>query len=278
MPSVMSNGLVEEEIIGPMISAGIDCGAKTTKVLVLKDGKIIGKATVLSGFDQRKSIIEAWELALNNAGVSAGDVNRICGTGSGKNMVKFALPNTWDLANDIKAMARGAKFYFPRARTVADVGAEEGRAAKLDERGNAVDFAVNEKCAAGAGAFIEAMARALETPLEQMGPLALQSDREIPMNAQCAIFAESEVVGLIHSMTEKQDISRAIHDAMASRIVSMIRKIGVNEDVVMLGGVACNPGFVEAVKRQLGIADLFIPEEPEFGMAVGAAVLAAEEG
>jgi benzoyl-CoA reductase subunit D len=121
------------------------------------------------------------------------------------------------------------------------------------------------------------MGRALETPLEQMGPLALDSDREIPMNAQCAIFAESEVVGLIHSKTEKKDISKAIHDAMATRIVSMIRRIGVNEDVVMLGGVAYNPGFVEAMKRQLAVPKLFIPGEPEFGMAVGAAVVAAEE-
>jgi benzoyl-CoA reductase subunit D len=260
-----------------MISAGIDCGAKTAKVVVIKDGKIIGKARVLSGFDQKKSILEAWDLALKNARVSADDVNRIGGTGSGKNAVKFALPKTGDLVNDIKAMAKGANFYFPKARTVADVGAEEGRAAKLDEKGNAVDFAVNEKCAAGAGAFIEAMGRALETPLEQMGPLALQSDKEIPMNAQCAIFAESEVVGLIHRMTEKRDISKAIHDAMASRIVSMIRRIGVNEDVVMLGGVARNPGFVEAMKRQLAIPNLLIPEEPEFGMAVGAAVVAATE-
>jgi benzoyl-CoA reductase subunit D len=259
-----------------MISAGMDCGAKTTKAVLMKDGQIIGKAKVVTGFDQKKSILEAWDLALKEAKCSAGDVNRLCGTGAGKNVVKGALPGTGDLANDIKAMARAAKFYFPNARTVADVGAEEGRAAKLDERGNAVDFAVNEKCAAGAGAFIEAMGRALETPLEEMGPLALQSDKEIPMNAQCAIFAESEVVGLIHRMTDKRDISKAIHDAMANRIVSMIRRIGVNEDVVLLGGVAYNPGFVDAVKRQLGIPNLFIPEEPEFGMAVGAAVLAAE--
>jgi benzoyl-CoA reductase subunit D len=260
-----------------MISAGIDCGAKTTKAIVMKDGGIIGMAKVLSGFDQKKSITEAWKLALENAKITAGDVDRICGTGSGKNVVEFSLPGTRGLLNDIKAMAKGANYFFPKARTVADVGAEEGRAAKLDEKGNAVDFAVNEKCAAGAGAFIEAMARALETPLEQMGPLALQSDKEIPMNAQCAIFAESEVVGLIHGMTGKQDISKAIHDAMASRIASMIRRVGVNEDVVMLGGVANNPGFVEAMKRQLGISNLFIPEKPEFGMAVGAALAAAAD-
>jgi benzoyl-CoA reductase subunit D len=174
-------------------------------------------------------------------------------------------------------MGKGANFFFPKARTVADVGAEEGRAAKLDEKGNALDFAINEKCAAGAGAFIEAMGRALEIPLEQMGLLALKSDKEIPMNAQCVIFAESEVVGLIHAKTAKQDISKSIHDAMASRIISMIRRIGVNEEVVMLGGVGYNPGFVEAMRRQLSIPKLFIPEEPEFGMAVGAAVVAAEE-
>jgi benzoyl-CoA reductase subunit D len=120
------------------------------------------------------------------------------------------------------------------------------------------------------------MSRALETPLDEMGPLALQSVNEIAMNAQCAVFAESEVVGLIHAKTEKQDISKAIHDALASRIVSMIRRIGVNEDVVMLGGVACNSGFVESVKRQLSLGQLHIPEAPELGMAAGAAVVAAE--
>jgi benzoyl-CoA reductase subunit D len=173
-------------------------------------------------------------------------------------------------------MGKGANYFFAGARTVADVGAEEGRAAKLDEQGNAVDFVVNEKCAAGAGAFIEAMSRALETDLEEMGPMALSSDKEIPMNAQCAIFAESEVVGLIHARTEKRDVSKAIHDAVASRIASMIRRIGVNQDVVMMGGVAYNPGFVEAMKRELKLETIHIPDAPEYGMAVGAAIVASE--
>ncbi len=256
-----------------MITAGIDCGAKNTKTIIMKDGQIIGKGKVLTGFDQNKAIISSWEMALKDAGISEGDVERIFGTGSGRNSIK----NVTGLINDIKAMGKAANYYFPSARTVADVGAEEGRAAKLDEKGSAVDFAINEKCAAGAGAFIEAMARALELNLEEMGPLALTSDKEIPMNAQCAIFAESEVVGLIHAKTSKPDISKAIHDAMASRIVSMIRRIGVNEDVVLLGGVGRNPGFVEAMKLQLKLEKIHIPDEPEYGEAVGAAVAAAEE-
>ncbi|MGD2127496.1 MAG: acyl-CoA dehydratase activase [Desulfobacteraceae bacterium] len=254
-----------------MITAGIDCGAKNTKTVIVKDGKVIGKSKVPTGFDQNKAICTSREAALKDAGISRSDIDTFGGTGSGKDSIEGAV-----VVNEIMAMAKAAHYYFPNSRTVTDVGAEEGRAAKLDEQGKVVDFAINEKCAAGAGAFIEAMARALEVTLEEMGPLCLQSDKEIPMNAQCVIFAESEVVGLIHGKTEKRDISKAIHDAMASRIVSMVRRIGVNPDVVMLGGVAYNPGFVEAVKRELKVEKIHIPEDPEYGAAVGAAVVAAE--
>ena len=255
-----------------MITAGIDCGAKNTKTVILKDGRIIGKGSVFTGFDQEKAVNGSLEKALKMAGIARDDIEKIGGTGSGKNAIGIADTQV----NDIKAMAKAAHFFFPNSRTVVDVGAEGGRTVKVDENGNVVDFAINEKCAAGTGAFIEAMSRALETTVEEMGPLCLQSDKEIPMNAQCAIFAESEVVGLIHAKTEIQDISKAIHDAMASRIVSMIWRVGVNEDVAMIGGVAKNPGFVRSMKNILQIGDIFIPDEPEFGAAIGAAVATAE--
>jgi len=256
-----------------MITAGIDCGAKNTKTAILKDGEIVGKAKVLTGFDQQQAVEDSLEKALQDAGISKGDIQRIGGTGSGKDSIKIADAKV----DDIKAMSKGANFFFPNARTVADVGAEEGRAAKIDEEGNPVDFVINEKCAAGAGVFIESMARALEVTTEEMGLLCLLSDKEIPMNAQCAVFAESEVVGLIHAKTDKSHISKAIHDAMAGRIVSMIRRIGVNKDIAMIGGVGYNPGFVAAMKRELKVENIYIPDEPEFGAAVGAAVVAAEE-
>lgn len=239
----------------------------------MKDGKIIGKGMVLSGFDQEKAVEASLEQAIQNAGIEKDDIQRICSTGSGQKAVKMSD----DTVSDIKAMSKGANFFFPNARTVVDVGAEEGRAAKIDENGNPVDFAINEKCAAGAGAFIEAMARALEVTIEEMGSLCLQSDKEIPMNAQCVVFAESEVVGLIHTKADKPDISKAIHDSMASRIASMIRRIGVNKDVAMIGGVGYNPGFMAAMLRELKVEKIYIPDEPEYGSAVGAAVLAAEE-
>jgi len=255
-----------------MIAAGIDCGAKTTTAVILKDGTIIGKGMVPTGFDQVDAVENSLDRALKQAGIARKDIQRVGGTGSGKNAVKIANASV----SEIKAMARGAFYFFPKTRTVADVGAEEGRAARLDVNGNPVDSATNEKCAAGAGTFIETMARALEVSIEEMGLLCLQSDRQIPLNAQCAIFAESEVVGLIHAKTAKPDISRAIHDSIAGRIASMIRRIGVNEDVALLGGLARNPGFVASITRQLNVNRLYTPPDPEFGAAVGAAVSAAE--
>jgi benzoyl-CoA reductase subunit D len=256
-----------------MITAGIDCGSKNTKTIIMKDGEIIGKGKQLTGFDQKQAVEKSLEDAIQAAGIARDDIQRICGTGSGKNAIFMAD----DDVDDIKAMSKGAHYFFPNARSAVDVGAEEGRAAKINESGNPIDFAINEKCAAGAGAFIEAMARALEVTIEEMGPLCQQSDKDIPMNAQCAIFAESEVVGLIHAKTDKSDISKAIHDSMASRIVSMIRRIGVNEDIAMIGGVGYNPGFMAAMLRELKVEKIYIPDEPEYGAAAGAAVVAAEE-
>jgi benzoyl-CoA reductase subunit D len=257
-----------------MITAGIDCGAKNTKTVILQDDKIIGRGSVLTGFDQAQAVKESLEIALKNAGVNQDQIEHIGGTGSGAKSIQQADVTV----NDLKAIAAAAKFFFPNCRTVADIGAEEVRVAKVNEKGNVVDFAINEKCAAGSGAFIEAMSRALETPLEQMGPLALSSNNSIQMNAQCTIFAESEVVGLIHAKTAKKDISKAIHDAIAGRIVSMIRRIGVNPDVVIMGGVAYNSGFVGALQRELCLEKVYIPEFPEYAAATGAASVVAREG
>ncbi len=257
-----------------MITAGIDCGAKNTKTVVMRDGLIIGLGVVLTGFDQSVAVRQSLEMALLNAGVSRKHLSCIAGTGSGAKAVSEADV----MVNEIKAMAEAGNYFFPSGRTIADLGAEEARTARIGEKVTIVDFAINDKCAAGTGSFIEAMGRALETPLEKMGELALLSDNSIPMNAQCTIFAESEVVGLIHAKTPREDISKAIHDSLASRIASMIRRVGMHPDMVMMGGVAYNRGLVSAVQRELGIETILIPEKPEYGAATGAAVVAANKG
>jgi benzoyl-CoA reductase subunit D len=177
---------------------------------------------------------------------------------------------------DVGCAARGAVHLFPGARTVIDVGAEEARAIRCDGQGKVVDFAVNEKCAAGTGVFAEAIARALEVPLDQLGPLSLRSQRTISMNAQCAVFAESEAVSMIHGNVAKEDMARAVHDAMAHRTASMVRRVGVEAPVVLVGGVARNLGFVDSLGRALAIDSIQIPADPELCPALGAALAAAE--
>ena len=253
-----------------MITAGIDVGAKTVKVVILQDGKVLARSLVLTGFEQGKAAEEAFALALKQAGLAAKDIQKVAATGAGRTSVSFATDSVTDVAAD----ARGAVFVNPNARTVIDVGAEEGRGISTDAKGKVIDFAVNERCAAGAGTFTEAMARAIEAKLEDMGDLSLRSTQEVPLNAQCAVFAESEVVSLVHAKTSKEDIARAIHDGISNRIAAMARRVGVQNDIVLIGGVAKNKGFVASLKRQLE-AEIKTPDEPEYVGALGAAVIAA---
>jgi benzoyl-CoA reductase subunit D len=246
-------------------------GAKNVKVVVLRDNEVIAKAKVAAGLDTEGALQKALQAASDEAGIDLGEVAHITSTGAGRKDVPMAR----DDLTEVGAAARGALHFFGDARTVIDVGAEEGRGVRCDEDGRVIDFVVNEKCAAGAGAFTEAMARALEVPLEEFGPLSLKSDKEIPMNAQCAVFAESEVVSLVHAKTPKEDIARAVHDAIASRISSMVRRVGVEQKVALVGGLAYNVGFADSLKRDLE-TDLLIPPDPEYTAAIGAALVAAE--
>ncbi len=258
-----------------MITAGIDCGSKNTKVVLMKEGNILSTASVLSGFDQEESAEQALNSALEKAGIKRDEVKHITATGAGMEAIKFSN----DTITTITADARGTYLLFPSTRTIIDIGAEEGLVVKIDDQGKVKDFGINEKCAAGAGAFIEAMSRALEVDIETMGELSLKSTKKIPMNAQCTIFAESEVVSLIHQKTLKEDIIRAVHDAIADRNTSMVRQIGIEKDVALIGGVANNIGFVDAMNKNLGF-DLLVPKDriaPEYVSALGAALIAQEK-
>ena len=254
-----------------MITAGIDMGAKTIKVVVLKDGDTVGKAIAVAGFESEAAAERALADALADAGISIDQVDHVFATGAGRKHAPHAQGSGSEVGYDAKAVIT----LYPAARTVIDVGAEEGRAIRCNEAGKVLDFALNEKCAAGAGAFTEAMSRALEVDIGALGRMSLESKQAIPMNAQCAVFAESEVVSLLHAKTPKADIARAVHDAIASRIVSLARKVGFEPDVVLIGGVAHNVGFVDSLKRGLQ-CDVIIPDDPEYVGAYGAALAAAE--
>jgi benzoyl-CoA reductase subunit D len=178
-----------------MITAGIDMGSKTVKVVILRDGDIVGKGIELAGFETREAAEKAFATATDQAGIKKDDIECVVATGAGRKYAPYTEENVTEVASDVK----GAMALYPAARTVIDVGAEEGRAIRCNDAGKVLDFALNEKCAAGAGAFTEAMSRALEVKIEDLGEMSLKSKNAIPMNAQCAVFAESEVVSLLHA-------------------------------------------------------------------------------
>lgn len=257
-----------------MITAGVDIGAKYAKIVFMKEGEVTHRTKGIVGFDVWKSASTLFENALEKTGLKRGDIERIVATGMGRNEIHNKPPiDAGDTVSVVVADAAGTHHMLSSARTAIDVGAEEGRGIKIAENGKVKDFVINERCAAGAGTFVETMARALEIDVEDMGSLSLKSTKTIPMNAQCAVFAESEVVSLIHSRIAKEDIARAIHDAMAGRIASMVLRVGVEKDVVLVGGVALNSGFLPPLQSELN-TKLTVPEFPEYIGALGAALIA----
>jgi benzoyl-CoA reductase subunit D len=254
-----------------MTTVGIDVGSKYVKIIVLNDEGIAASGKREGGFEQAKVTSELLDEILSEKKMSRDDVAVICSTGAGRKVVDFAK----ETVTEVSAGSRACIELYPDVRTVIDVGAEEGRAIRCNDAGKVEDFAINEKCAAGSGAFTEAMARALELTVEELGKISLESSALVPMNAQCAVFAESEVVSLLHANTPKHDIAKAIHDAIASRIVSMTRRVGINKPVALVGGMARNVGFVDSLNRSLEDT-VKIPDNPEMISAYGAALIAAD--
>jgi len=249
-----------------MIVAGIDVGGKNIHIVIKKDGQILGKVTGPSGIKKAEAVEQLYNEVLKKTGLTRKDVERVVATGSAAKRAAFANGFIPDVAAD----ARGVNKLIPSARTVIDVGAEEGRAIKVGADGKVLDFAINDKCAAGTGTFVEAMSRALEVSLDEMSKISLQSTQTLSINAQCAVFGESEVVSLIHQKTPNPDIARAVMNAIAGRVTSVARIVGLDKDVVMVGGMARNAGFLDSLKKNMEM-DVIVPEDPDYIGALGAA-------
>ncbi len=249
-----------------MIVAGIDVGGKNVHIVIKKDGQILGKVAGPTGIKKADAVEQLYNEALKKVGINRKDVERVVATGSSAKRVAFANGSIPDAVADALAVNK----LVPSARTVIDVGAEEGRAIKVSLEGKMLDFAINEKCAAGTGAFVEAMSRALEVSVDEMSEIALQSTQTLSTNAQCAVFGESEVVSLIHQKTPKPDIARAMMNAIAGRVASVARIVGLEKDVVMVGGMARNAAFVDSLKKSIDM-NVVVPEDPDYVGALGAA-------
>lgn len=256
-----------------MYFAGLDIGARYTKALIINsEARILTKRMSTSGFDNNVISKNMLNNLCGELGITINEVNKIGVTGSGKKNIDFA---DYEFS-EILASGKSLFFLNKNVRTIIEVGAEESRVVKLNSNGKVIDSVINEKCAAGTGTFVELMARTLEITLKEFSELSLKSEKRIPMNAQCIVFAESEVVSLIHSGVDKKDIVRAVNDAIASRIASMARRVKVEPEVALIGGLAKNFGFVFSLKNNLELDNLVIPDDPEYMGAYGAALLAME--
>lgn len=256
-----------------MITAGLDVGALFTKAVVLADGAIVGCALGPTG----ESIAETAEVVLSQA-LDAGSLSRasleaIAATGAGKKEVPFAGAR----ATEILCVARGIRFLQPDAAGGLDLVGESTRAVRLDAQGDVLEFALNDKCAAGTGIFLEAMAGVLGIPVEQMGPLSLESSAAVSITSTCVVFAESEVVSQVHRQTPKKDILMGIHKSIASRVFGLANRIGLGAEALAVGGLARNVGIIACLEELMG-RKLSVPENPQIVSALGAALLAAGNG
>jgi predicted CoA-substrate-specific enzyme activase len=253
-----------------MKTAGIDIGSITAKAALVEGKKILGTKIIFTGYNAETAGRKVYEDVLADSGLDASSVSKIVSTGYGRNSVKFADRSY----TEIMAHAAGAYFLNPKIRTIIDIGGQDSKAMALDEKGKVKNFVMNDKCAAGTGRFLEVMARALEVNLDEFGAMSLQSKLPSKISSLCTVFAESEVISLIARGEKRQDIIAGIHESIAARVSSMLARIGIQEPVMMTGGVARNAGVVAALGQKIG-ARIEVSDYMQVNGAIGAAVLAS---
>lgn len=255
-----------------MITAGIDVGIESLKAVILKDGKAIAWGAGLSGGAGRAKAAEwVYNQALEAAGLKPADVSKVVATGQGKNDVPFAQ----DRITEPVADARAACFLYPEATSVIDIGADQVRVVKLG-KDNITEVVMNQKCAAGLGILLKSIARTLGMGLEEMSGLLDSSSGATAVNDGCSVFAEMDALGLLNRNTPREEVARAVIEAVAVRVNSILNdKIKPAKDtMVLVGGVSRNKAVVNALKRRSGI-NFVIPERAEYAGALGAALMAA---
>ncbi|MGE5361292.1 MAG: acyl-CoA dehydratase activase [Bacteroidales bacterium] len=253
--------------------AGIDVGSQSTKVVILEADRILAAVTVTTGDSGESDAREALAEALRQAGLRLEDMKSVMSTGVGRASVPFAAKQR----SIVGCLAKGAHFLYPQVRTVLDAGAESCTAIRVSVDGAAVDSASNHKCAAGAGVFLDTISEMLRIPVAQLGAESLKATSVETIASQCAVFAESEVVSLVHRdpPVPVANILAGIHESLVGRLFALAQRVGMQPDVVMCGGVARNIGIIRAMEAKLG-KPVFVPELPQILGALGAALVAQQ--
>ena len=252
-----------------MITVGVDVGSITAKAAVIIDDGIAATKVILTGYNAKNAGEQVFEGVLANAGIESSQVDCIIATGYGRNSVTFA-----DKAiTEITCHAAGAHYLNPDIRSIIDIGGQDSKAIVINENGKVIDFAMNDKCAAGTGRFLEVMARALEVNLDEFGNMSLKADNAASISSLCTVFAESEVISLISKGENRQNIIAGIHESIASRVVAMGNRIGLRDPVMMTGGVAKNIGVVRALEKKINTS-ISVSENAQVTGAIGAGLIA----
>jgi (R)-2-hydroxyacyl-CoA dehydratese activating ATPase len=253
-----------------MITVGIDVGSITTKAAVVQDGKLISDRLMLTGYNARAAGAKVYGDIIADLGLKSSDVDKIIATGYGRKSVAIA-----DKAvTEITCHAIGAHFLNPAVRSIIDIGGQDSKAIVVDENGGVKDFAMNDKCAAGTGRFLEVMARALEVDINDFGEVSLKADSPARISSLCTVFAESEVISLIAKGEKRENIIAGIHESIAARVVAMAGRIGLSAPLMMTGGVAKNIGVVKALESKTGLV-IEVSEKTQVTGAIGAALFGA---
>ena len=252
------------------IYVGADVGASRTKVAVLDAARtLLGWAVQRSGTDFCATAQSCLELSLNMAGAEASDIAKAVSTGYGRKNVSYA----GDAKTEIGCHAKGCFLYFPFAVTIIDIGGQDNKIIKLDDRGLRTNFKMNRKCAAGTGAFLEEMAMRLDVSIEEMDTLARRSEDMVKLGSFCTVFSATEVLENIRQGKKLPDIVKGVFYSMVKRVLEMD---ALTEKVVMTGGVVAHNPYLVAMTEEIIGRKILVPDYPQLTGAIGAALYAME--
>ncbi len=248
--------------------AGIDLGSTMTKVVIVNEEEQVCSSVIShTGAEHRRLANKVMEEALGKASLSIGEISYVIATGYGRINIPFADRQITELT----CHAAGVVSLFPNVRLAIDIGGQDAKGLKIKD-GKLIDFMMSDKCAAGTGRFLEVIADALDLKLEDLGNISSKSTTKIPISSIGTVFARQEVIASLSKGIPLEDIVAGFHDAIAGRVVRMVRRLKVQPDVVFTGGVAKNIGVVKALEETLG-CEVLVPEEPLLSGAIGAALL-----
>jgi bzd-type benzoyl-CoA reductase Q subunit len=255
---------------GKIITAGVDVGSVSSQAVIMVDGEVYAYSNIRTGSDSPDSAWRAMNRALEGNGMKVEDIHYCIGTGYGRVNVPMAQRTITEIA----CHARGANFmYGPSVRTVLDMGGQDCKAIRCDERGKVLKFIMNDKCAAGTGRGMEVFADLINVPIQDVGPRSLDITKEPPMiTSTCVIFAKTEVQGLMEEGWPDNDIMASYCTAMAHRICDLLKRLGIEERFAITGGIAKNPGVVKRMEEEMGIKTMETPMDTQIAGGIGAAL------